>query len=112
MLTHTLQRHFSQDLTAGALLEDFIFHTQARIRAVHLSFTTPVTETVTITRVDSSGNPYNTSGSTKDLEDNEDYIFHPEWDLILIKGDRIRVECTNANTTGIVYGTIHIEGGI
>lgn len=112
MLNHTVQKHFTQNLAAGALSQDYRFHTQARIKAIHLSFSETVTETVTVTRVDSLGNEYNTAGSTKTLDDNDDYIFHPEWDLILVKGDTIRIECTNANEVGVVYGTIHIEGGI
>ncbi len=52
MLTHTLERHFVQDLSQEPLLEDFTFHTQAKVKAVHIKFTEPVTEIVTISRVD------------------------------------------------------------
>ncbi len=111
MITHTLEEIFIQSLASGPLLKSYPCNKQVRLISVQLKFSTPVTETVTITRVSAHGDEYNVNIATEDLDSNSSYIFHPCWEVILILGDSIKIECTNANLTGIVYGTVHIEGG-
>lgn len=109
---HILERKFSQDLTVGSLSQEYEFIEQSRVVAVYLHFTEDITETVTVTRISRHSDEYNVMANRKVLDDVSDYIFHPEWHLMLTKGDKIRVECTNANELGTVYGIIHIEGGV
>lgn len=109
---HTIERTFTQALSSGALFQEYEFLEQSRIIAVYMNFSVSITETVVITRVPIAGAEYSVRLNRKVLDDTTDYIFHPEWDVILIKGDIIRIECTNANSTGTIYGILHIEGGI
>jgi hypothetical protein len=94
------------------LSQSYEFIEQSRVKAVYIKASVNITETITITRVSRNGSSYNVLLDTKTLNSESNYIFHPEWDLRLLKGDSILVQCTNANTTGTVYGTIHIEGGV
>jgi Tfp pilus assembly protein FimT len=103
---------FSQSLTSAALNQSTEFENIVRITAVYLKASVAITETVTVTLVSPDGTNYDIVLDTKTLNGETSYIFHPSWNVIIFKGGSIKVQCTNANTTGTVYVTIHAEGGI
>lgn len=103
---------FSQALTSSALSQSTTFENIVNIKAIYLKASVAITETVTITLVSPDSTNYDIILDTKTLNAESSYIFHPSWDVVILKGSSIKVQCTNANTTGTVYVTIHAEGGI
>ena len=112
MIGRIQEQIFSQSLVSAALNVSYDYVEDGTVQAIYLNFSTSITETITITKVSRHGANYNILLDTNTLNAESSYIFHPEWKVVLKKGDSIKVQCTNANTTGTVYGTIHFEGGI
>lgn len=112
MIGRIQERPFTQALTGGALTETVVYGENGTIKAIYINFSTNITETVTITRLSRLGTNYNILLDTKTLNSESSYIFHPDWDVVLIKGDSIKIQVTNANTTGTAYGLCHFEGGV
>ncbi len=102
----------SQSLTSAALLLTKSYQTATKIRAIYIKASVNITETITITLVSPNGANYDIPLDTKTLNGESSYTFHPLWDAYVLKGGSIKVQCTNANTTGTVYVAIHAEGGI
>lgn len=104
---------FSQSLASGALNNSYYFNEDGTVQVIYLKFSTSITETVTITRTSAAGGSnYDIVVATENLSGATSYIFHPCYNLVLKKGDNIKIQCTNANVTGTVYGTLHFEAGI
>lgn len=96
----------SQDLSLGALSFTTSFGRKAKLEMVALHASVPITETITITLVSARGANYNVVLRTVDLDGESDFVFRPEGECNLQAGDEIKVQCTNANTTGVVYPTV------
>ncbi len=111
MVKHITERIFSQSLVSAALDQSFDFIEQVRVVGIYLKVSTNITETITVSRVSSNGSNYTVPLRIKTLNNESSYSFAPEFDCVLLKGDSLRVQCTNANVTGTIYGTIHVEGG-
>lgn len=111
MIRRIQEAKFTQILSAGSLTFTNDYVEPGSIKGIYINFSTNVTETITITRVSQWGTNYNLLCDTKTLNGESSYIFHPSWDLVLLKGDSIKVTCTNANLTGTLYGLCHFEGG-
>ena len=111
MNRHTLERIFSQSLVSAALNQSYDFAQETSIKAIYLKASTNITETITITLISPNGSNYDIILDTKTLNAEQNYVFHPLWDLNIIKGASIKIQCTNANITGTIYGTLHAEGG-
>lgn len=97
----------SQDLSAGAL--SYTSSSSNRIwklEEVTLKFSVAVTETVTITRDSAQGTTYDHVLRTLNLTGATSCVFRPEGECNFNAGDEVKVQCTNANLTGIAYLTI------
>ena len=103
---------FSQALTSAALNQSTTYENLVRITAIYIKASVAITETITITLVSPDGANYDCILDTKTLNSESSYIFHPSWNVIIFPGSSIKVQCTNANSTGTVYVTIHAERGL
>ena len=96
----------SQDLTSGALSFTTSWTKPVRIQEIILHASVAITEDVTITRDSVNGANYDAIIRKRSLSSEQDFVFRPDGELDLQGGDNLKVQCTNANTTGIVYLTI------
>jgi len=97
----------SQDLTAGALsYESSSGNRSFKVDEVILKASVNITETVTITRTSSAGATYDHIIAKRSMIAEQNFVFRPSGDCNFRAGDEIKVECTNANVTGVVYITI------
>lgn len=112
MIGRIQERAFTQALASGALSETITYGENGNIRSIYIKSSANITETITITRLSRNGSAYDIILDTKTLTAESSYIFHPEWPVVLIKGDSIKIQCTNANTTGTLSCLCHFEGGV
>jgi len=97
----------SQDLSAGALSLTAIASVQMELALITCKASEGITETVTVTIDQSEGSDYDVKLDSQGLNSEQDYIYKSNGDKIILNaGDGIKLACTNANTTGIVYGKI------
>lgn len=107
-----LKRAFTQDLSLGALSQDFVFQYDVEVIQVLLTASVNITEDFTISYIDTeNGTNYDIIIRDRSIN-NEDDAAELEINFRLRKGDKIRVQCTNANTTGIIYGTLQVEAKV
>lgn len=99
-----LDQKASQDLSEGALDETISYNKPFKLEQVLIVFSENITETITITLDSAGGSDYDTVLDSKDLNSQNNYVFHP--DRNFQAGDKIRIQCTNANVTGIAYVTV------
>ena len=97
---------FSQDLTAGALSFTTSYDKPFKLEQITLKATVNITETVTITVDSANGATYDVVLRKVNLSAEQDVVFRPEGEANFKKGDEIKVQCTNANTTGTVNGAV------
>ena len=77
-----------------------------KLEEVILHFSTTVTETVTVSRVSKSGSNYTHVLAKRGLSAEQDFIFRPTGECNFQDGDEVKVECTDANHTGVLFMTI------
>lgn len=95
---------FTADLTAAALSKTFTPTRDIIIHHVFIKASENITETVTVMRDSGAGANYDNLLDTTALTAEQHYRYDP--DMIMKNGDALVVACTNANTTGSVYGEI------
>jgi hypothetical protein len=100
---------YTQDLTSGAMSQEFTFFDVVRLNQILINFSTNITETITITLKSTFGTNYDVILDKVTLNSDGDYAFIPDRRPFLNKGDTLLIQCTNANTTGILYGTYQVE---
>ena len=93
----------SQDLSSGSLSYTTSIGRRFKLENINIHFSVAVTETITITRVSSRGSNYNVVLVSQDLSSNQDYVFRPKGEENEYTSDEIKIECTDANGTGICY---------
>jgi hypothetical protein len=93
----------SQDLSAGDLDFTTSVGRRFKLESISIHFSVAVTETITITRDSAKGANYDTVLASQDLVNNQSYVFRPQGEENEYSGDEIRIQCTNANATGICY---------
>lgn len=93
----------SQDLSAGALSYTTNYGRRWKLESVAIKASVAITETITITLDSKNGSNYDVVLQTYDMVGETSFVFRPQGELNLQAGDEIRIQCTNANTTGIVY---------
>jgi len=98
-----------QDLSVAALQEDFDFPVSCKLVTVYLRASVPITEDVTVSFISKDGSSYDTQIDTDRLTAEQDYVYQASGSIGINEGDKVRVECTNANTTGTVYTTVKTE---
>lgn len=102
----------SQDLSAGALSFTATYSKRFKLDEVIISITdgsgnpTNITETITITFISAKGSNYNQVLDTIPLVSQAGAIWRPQGEANFQAGDSIKVQCTNANTTGHAYVTV------
>lgn len=97
----------SQDLSAAALSFTTSVARRFRVDEIIIKFSANVTETITITLDSKNGATYDGILDKKTLVGKQNYVLPADKKGIeLQSGDEIKVQCTNANTTGIAYVTI------
>jgi len=96
----------SQDLSAAALSYTTDYARRVHIESVSLRASVAITETITITLDSVNGANYDEVLVTRNLVGEQYLVFRPVGDLNLGVGDKIKIQCTNANTTGTVYATV------
>jgi hypothetical protein len=96
----------SQDLSTGALSYTSSGGREFKVEEVLIHFSVAVTETITVTRDSKNGVNYDTVLDRGYMVGEQDYVYRPQGECNFQDGDEIKVQCTNANTTGICYLTI------
>jgi len=93
----------SQDLSAAALSYTTTYSKAFKLDMILIKFSVNVTEDITITLDSANGSAYDVVLRTKGLSSESSFVYKPEGDANFVKGDQIKVQCTNANATGIAY---------
>ncbi len=96
----------SQDLSSGALSYTASYGKRYKLDEILIHFSQAVTETVTVTLISSNGTNYNTVLQMVTLVAETDFVFRPQGEANFQAGDKIKVQCTNANVTGVAYLTV------
>ena len=96
----------SQDLSLDALSYTTAYGRKKRIESVTIHASVNITEAVTITLDSVNGANYDTILATENLEGQKDFVWRPVGGWLLQAGDEIKIQCTNANSTGTVYATV------
>lgn len=105
LLTH----QFSQDLTAGALDTTTSWNTKFKDPRITLKASEAITEDVSVTLDSPYGSAKDVVLDTESLSAATSYAYPDSnnvFNTVYEAGFEIKVECTNANTTGTVSGTI------
>lgn len=101
-------QEFSQDLSAAAL--SFTTTTPGgkmfHLDQVMVRFSQAVSETITITLDSVKGSNYDVVLQEVVLIAETDFVYRPQGDAILNAGDEIKIECTDGNGVGILYGVV------
>jgi hypothetical protein len=96
----------SQDLSLGALSYTTSIGRRFRLERILFHASVAITETITITLDSVGGATYDTVLRKKSLSAEQDFIYIPDGENNYYAGDEIKIECTNANITGILYANI------
>jgi hypothetical protein len=102
-------KSFTQDLSAGPLSVEFVFVEHVRLNQVFINASVNITENITVTLKSTFGTNYDIILDFEEMTAKGDYAYIPDRRPTISDGDSLLIECTNANTTGIVYGTYHVE---
>jgi hypothetical protein len=98
-----LDKTTSQNLTSGALDYTTAYRHPVKLEAVYVKASVNITEQVTLSIDSKHGSTYDRVIRKLDFSASDSVRFEPDGDLYLSNGDQLRVQCTNANTTGTVY---------
>lgn len=98
-----LDKNTSQDLSAGPLSYTTSYGRRFKLEQIIIKFSVAVTETVTITFISADGANYSPPLSTVDLVSESSMIWRPQGEANFQAGDEVKVQCTNANLTGVAY---------
>jgi hypothetical protein len=93
----------TQDLSSGALAYTSTTGRKFKLEEILIHFSVAVTETITVTRDSVNGANYDTVLDKGYMVGEQDYVFRPQGECNFQDGDEIKVQCTNANLTGIAY---------
>lgn len=96
----------SQDLSLSALSYTTSINRKFKLQEIIIHASVAITETITITRDSKNGANYDHVMAKRSLVSEQDFIFRPEGEADFDIGDEIKIQCTQANLTGIVYVTI------
>lgn len=101
---------FTQDLSAGALTNSFTVPENAILMQILIHASVEISESITITHdAKFEGANYDTVLRLTTLTSEQDYVFRPEGKCFFEAGDIVKIQCSNANATGIVYGKLQMK---
>ena len=93
----------SQDLSAGALSYTPTFTRAFKLEEITIHADANITETITITRDSVGGASYDVVLAKRDMVGEADFVFRPQGECNFFAGDKVKVQCTNANATGEIF---------
>lgn len=99
-------KSFTQALTAAALSYTTDYGRRFKLESIQIKASVAITETITITLDSALGANYDVVLHTSDLVAETSFVWRPQGEANFQSGDEIKVQCTAANTTGIVYGAV------
>lgn len=99
---------FTQNLVNGALVYSFECPHDLILHSVGIKINASVSETITVNDVASvaDGSNYDVVLDSTTLSSQQNYIFRPADGHYFKKGDTVKVTCTNAAETGVLYGRL------
>lgn len=99
---------FTKDLSAGSLSVTTSFGREFQLKKIEIHSSVGITEDITITKDSRLGANYDTVIRKKSLSNEQSFIYRTDGgnDDDFRSGDEIKIECTNANGVGIVYGEL------
>ena len=104
-----LKKAFQQNLASAPLAEEFEFQYDVEIVQILFNSSVDITEDLSVSYIDTEyGTNYNVLIRNRSLNSESSAAFL-EINFRLRKGDKIKIQCTNANTTGVIYGTLQVE---
>ena len=92
----------SQDLSADALSYTTSIGRRFKLERILFHASVAITETITITLDSGKGANYDTVLRRKSLSSEQDFIYIPDGENNYYAGDEIKIQCTNANLTGVL----------
>lgn len=104
----------SQNLANGALSFTTTIAKKFKLQEILITFkdvsdnAVPVTETITITIDSAKGASYDTIKAKRSLISESSFVYRPGGHADYQSGDEIKIQCTNANVTGIAYVVVKI----
>ena len=98
----------SQDLSLGALSYTTSIGRKFKLAEINIHASVAITETITITRDSKNGANYDHILKAMDLVGEQDFVYRPQGECNFENGDELKVQCTGANLTGVVYLTIKL----
>ncbi len=99
----------SQDLSSSALSYTTDYPKGFKLVEILIKFSVAITETITITLDSNAGANYDTVLRSIDLVAETSFRYAPEGGAKYVDGDQIKIQCTNANTTGTAYVVVKSE---
>lgn len=93
----------SQDLSSAALSYTTSISKPFKLEQIIIRASVAITEDITITLDSGKGANYDTVLRKKSLSAEQNFVYKPEGQSNFLVGDEIKIEVTNANTTGTVY---------
>ena len=97
---------FSQDLSLAALSFSTSYGRKFKLEGIYIHTTVPITETITITLDSGKGATYDTVERVKSLSGESNFVWVPEGQKNYQANDVIKIQCTQANGVGIIYGVV------
>jgi hypothetical protein len=98
-----LDKTTSQDLSAGALSYTTNYSRKFKLEQIMCHASAAISETIKITLDSAKGSNYDAVLQEVVLVAETDFIYRPQGEANFQAGDEIKIECTNANLTGIIY---------
>ena len=106
-MSHFIKDTFTQALTTAALSKSFTVPHRAKLDEILIHASTGISETITVTHdAYHEGSNYDTVLKTTTLTSEQDFVFRPTGVCVFEKNDILKIQCTNANATGTVYGKL------
>lgn len=96
----------SQDLSLAPLSYTATYGKRFKLDQVLIDFSQAVSETVTITLISAAGSTYNHVLQSAVLISETSFDWRPQGEANFQAGDKIQVQCTNANGIGLAHLTI------
>ena len=96
----------SQDLSLAAMSYTTTIGRKFKLEQILFHASVPITETITITLDSAKGANYDVVLRKKSLNAEQDFVFQPEGEINFQANDELKIQCTNANATGVLYVSI------
>lgn len=103
-----IKETFTQDLTSGSLTFEYESTYDMQLKQITIKASTNITETIDVTIVQKEGTSFDILIDSSTLNSESNYVLVDK-KVYLKRGDKLRVTCTNANTTSTISGTLLME---